>query len=455
MKRLNILFWFDVEDFINPESEEALIGLLDVLDERGVQGIFKIVGEKARTLQTHGRTDILERLKRHEIGYHTDWHSVHPVVTEELEPLGFREGADRFAERERGGFDDLKRVTGLPIRCYGQPGLSWAPQAHPALRRWNVPAYLDTHPQITMKGRPFWYGGLLHFTSLTGIMGLPLEEDGLERAKREFDRLCEAQQGEEVGFISLFYHPTEFVFEQFWDSVNFAKGRNPPRAMWKKPPFRPDGDMRKYLDRVGQFIDYTRKNAQTEYVTTGQLLEAERAEKRALTREEIRGLAGRVGADLGYWTEGRLSLSASELFWVMRQYMLGEEAAVPELVYGPEREAESGPARRMKIRDIKKALQAEMPTVCGFQQLPDVWTIAGGSRLNPVDMACTIASAIAQGLSDEDEIMPVPGTLAAARHSSKAGDWAKWWDIFPERLEVPNIVRHSALQTWTLKPALF
>src|SRR5690606_6858230 len=127
----------------------------------------------------------------------------------------------------------------MPVRCYGQPGLAWAPQAHPVLRRWNVPAYLDTHPQITMKGRPFWYGGLLHFTSLTGIMGLPLEEDGLERAKREFDRLCEAQQEEEAGFVSLFYHPTEFVFERFWDAVNFAKGSNPPRDKWKKPPFRP------------------------------------------------------------------------------------------------------------------------------------------------------------------------------------------------------------------------
>ena len=167
MADIKVLFWFDVEDYINPESEEALLGLLELLDKRGITGIFKLVGEKARVLARHGRSDILDRLERHEIGYHTDWHSVHPVVTEYLEPLGFREGAEAFERIEGGGFRDVQRITGRAAGCYGQPGLAWAPQPYAALNRWGVRAYLDSHDQIALEGRPFWYGGLLIGIALT------------------------------------------------------------------------------------------------------------------------------------------------------------------------------------------------------------------------------------------------------------------------------------------------
>ncbi len=450
--RIKVLFWFDVEDFINDESEEALLGLLDLLDERDIVGIFKIVGEKARAMARNGRDDLFARLKRHEIGYHTDWHSVHPVVTEYLEQLGFREGAEAFRQREGAGFDDLRRLTGQPIRCYGQPGQAWAPQPFPVLKQWGISAYLDGHDQVTMGGRPFWYGGLLNLASLEGIMSLPLEEDALPRAKAEFDRLCAQQRHHEIGLISIFYHPTEFVFSEFWDAVNFAKGNNPPREAWVKPAARPAGDMRKYLDRVGEFIDYTLTKPNVEYVSTAQLGSLERTANRALTREEVARLAARTGSELCYLTEGRINLSAAELFGVFRRQLLGQELQ-PELLYGPEREEPSDAVESVEVADMLDALRAPLPEVCGFQQLPDAF-IVGGKRIDPVTMTCTMAAIIASGLGAEDAIRPVNGTLTPVKHAGQDGKWAEWWCIFPEGLQVANILRMSKLQTWTIKPAL-
>ena len=65
MSEIKVIFWFDVEDYITPESEDALLGLIDLLDEKNIRGTFKLVGEKARQLKKHNRTDILSKLSKH------------------------------------------------------------------------------------------------------------------------------------------------------------------------------------------------------------------------------------------------------------------------------------------------------------------------------------------------------------------------------------------------------
>ena len=467
MGQIKVLFWFDVEDFINPESEEALVGILDLLESRGIVGIFKFVGEKMRKLEEHGRKDIIERLSRHEVGYHTDWHSIHPVVTEYMEPLGFREGADEFERREDGGRIDVGRISGQPVVCYGQPGQSWAPQTFPPLVKWNIRAYMDGLKQISLNDRPFWYGGMLNLTSLTGFMGMPLKEGALEPAKKRFDELCELQKDEEVGFISIVYHPTEFVFSEFWDAVNFSRGNNPPASEWVKPKFRPEGDMQRYLDMVGEFVDYTLSRENVSYVTTGHLLQTEKSEQRVLSSEEVIKFADQVQDQLGFSTCGTLNLSASELFWVFRQQLLGLEP-IPDLVYGPERDVSDelqnnaaadncspvADLQNLRVKDILDALRCEMPTVSGFKQLPDYFDVAG-CKISPVTITCTMAAIIRGGLAENDPIPLVQGKLTVEQYSSMTGEWSKWWVIFTENLEIPNVLELARLQTWTLKPALF
>src|SRR5439155_14751520 len=121
-----------------------------------------VVGEKARVLESRGRRDVIAALSKHAIGYHSNWHSVHPAPAEYLVRLGFLEGAQEFERREAQGVADLKRIFGTQPICYGQPGSSWGPQSNPALRRLGIPIYLDEGEQVGVDAQPFWYGGLLY-----------------------------------------------------------------------------------------------------------------------------------------------------------------------------------------------------------------------------------------------------------------------------------------------------
>src|SRR3954470_6660808 len=138
-----VVLWFDTEDYIEPASDDAALRIAKDLTAEGVKATFKVVGEKARVLESRGRRDVIAALSRHGIGYHSNYHSVHPTPAEYLVRLGYLEGAEEFERREGPGLADVKRIFGKQPVCYGQPGSSWGPQSNPALRKLGVPVYLD------------------------------------------------------------------------------------------------------------------------------------------------------------------------------------------------------------------------------------------------------------------------------------------------------------------------
>jgi hypothetical protein len=454
---IKVLLWFDVEDYITPEAQDAWAGILRVLREKRIPGIFKIVGEKARLTEEGRRNDILDGLSGHEIGYHSDLHSHHPVSTEYLEHLGFREGAAAFEERERGGFADVRRITGSPVACYGQAGYAWAPQTFAALRKWGVPVYLDDHDQIALNDRPFWYGGLVNFKRLGATFQLSLGEGGLERTLAEFERHCESLADEPVGFISIYCHECDFVCDGFWDAVNFANGRNTPRELWRPAPLKPAGEMEQWLQRFGEFIDRTHSPGRVDYITTQQALELECSRPGTATEDDVRRLASSVDRELGFRELDGKWYSASELHSLFVSLLLGRELT-PRLDYGPEQEAASektGDGDRLRVADIKTALaETAEPRVLGFGQLPDSYSVAG-RKVSVLDLTCTLARIIRLGLRDDETVPLVEGVLETKRYARDTELWGPRWCIFPDQFRAPNTVRMSALQTWTLKPASF
>lgn len=77
--KMYVLLWFDTEDLLLKSSDDAALRNAQFCTKEGVKANFKIVGEKVRVLEQRGRTDVIEALKKHEIGYHSEWHSVHPT----------------------------------------------------------------------------------------------------------------------------------------------------------------------------------------------------------------------------------------------------------------------------------------------------------------------------------------------------------------------------------------
>src|SRR5881275_2684401 len=115
--KVYVILWFDTEDYILPASDDAALRVADFLTREKVRATFKVVGEKARTLERRGRDDVIAALKKHEIGYHSNFHSVQPSPAMYLSTLGWDEGVAEFDRRERQGFDDVKRIFGTAPSC--------------------------------------------------------------------------------------------------------------------------------------------------------------------------------------------------------------------------------------------------------------------------------------------------------------------------------------------------
>src|SRR5579859_6641031 len=162
-----VVLWFDTEDYILPASDDAALKLADWLHKEGIHATFKVVGEKARTLEKRGRTDVIEALKKHEIGYHSNFHSTQPSPAMYLSALGWEDGVAEFKRREGPGLDDVKRIFDRKPTCYGQPGSSWGPQSFGAIHELDVPIYLDAGKHVGLDGRPHYYCNVFTMYQLT------------------------------------------------------------------------------------------------------------------------------------------------------------------------------------------------------------------------------------------------------------------------------------------------
>src|SRR5271166_2392795 len=71
--KVYVILWFDTEDYLLPADDDAALHLADFLTHEDIRATFKVVGEKARTLERRKRDDVIAALKRHEIGFHSNW----------------------------------------------------------------------------------------------------------------------------------------------------------------------------------------------------------------------------------------------------------------------------------------------------------------------------------------------------------------------------------------------
>jgi hypothetical protein len=301
---------------------------------------------------------------------------------------------------------------------------------------------------------PFWYGGVLNITKLYSTMRMELsadEEKALSEAKATFDRLCETNKSgeEKTKFISIFYHPCEFSGTKFWDGINFM-GKNTPAHDWEPAPLHPPGKMEKLVGRLGKFIDYTLKKDNVEYITAGQTLRYELRGSAKTSAEDIKAFAGgRKDDSANYAKLGGRWYSASEILSLMERYLSGRHLTA-ELLYGPEKHKKSQICGKLTVRDLAAAARKQYSRVFGYKQLPDLYDI-GATLINPPDMFCSLAAAIAQNKSGDDEIEVQNGTLAPAALVRDKTDWGGDW-IFPELLDASNLVDMAKLQTWTIRP---
>ena len=464
----SVLFWFDVEDYITPASDDALKGLLEIFESHGVQASWRLVAEKARVLEARGRTDIIRLLQRQDIGYHTDNHSIHPVLAEYLRDMGWEDGVQEVFRREASGYRDLTRICG-PSSSFGQAGASWAPQIYPVLQELDIPLFMDEAPHVGLDGEPFFYCRTLHINRMesrcTG-MRFRHGEQGLEEGKRRFDAiLADNDQG---GLVSIYYHPCEWATQAFWDGVNFGNGANPPRPEWEPAPLRTQEEMRGGLELFSRYLGHVKDSPGAEIITARQVLNLlpDDASDLHIDLGELAEITNFRDGAIGYRRLDGCSLSPSELFSMVAEGLMlclneeeqsghgGHLHTPTPTPYGPTRRLGSSldlgtplPSAAL-LEGAADALQF----IEVHERLPDcVWL--GSEHLSPADFLVTAGELLraAAGGSIPESIPLRAGTVELERH---IGDHPWGWVVFPAGFEAPGILELARLQTWTLKPAL-
>ncbi len=442
--RVYVILWFDTEDYILPASDDAAKRVAEMLTGLGVKGTFKVVGEKARTLERRGRKDVIAALKKHEIGFHAQWHSVQPTPAMYLSNLGWDEGVVEFERREGPGLEDVKRIFGVAPSCYGQPGSSWGPQSYGALHKWKM-VYLDAGDHVNLDGKPCSYCGVFNLYKLEHTMRAGLSSlKELEPAQEKFLNARKKLLEEGGGIVSIVYHPCEFVHKQFWDGANFVKGANPPREAWKLPTQKTAEESRTAYQVLENYVRFMQRFPEVRFITASQAarLYRDRAGEVEYDRGRLKTIATSVGEDVTFQKHGNLTLSASEVFLLLNGLVAeyGEAKKLPGKIQlqgtplGPTGQVTPLPGAvttdwsqfwRTSV-DVADFLRKQ-------KRIPSaVWL---GSRPVPPEAYLNALARVAVALLDGKEppgtIEIRPARLAAAKYVSPDNPNLWKWVIFP------------------------
>lgn len=459
--KVYVILWFDTEDYILPESDDAAKRLATFLTEQGIQATFKIVGEKARTLERRHRSDVIAALQRHVIGYHANTHSQHPTPAEYESLLDWQSGAAEFTRRERAGFDDVERIFKQRPCCYGQPGSSWAPQSFPALASWGVGLYLDEAEHVGLNGQPFYYGGLLNiFNTKEGQQLRPNDDwTNIEESKRKFRQFYEKMSSNGGGLISLYYHPCEFIHSQFWD-MNFAGGANPPREQWQIYPLRPAESRERAFRYFEELVHYMKSFSQVQFITGPQAVRiyADGARGREFSVREIDEIAGRVESEVSFQVHAAYTLSPAEIMTLVAERIAGRPSggvALPSTVYGP---SLPSPPMTETVEVPWWQFERSVQDLRGFiqrnHQIPNaVWL--GSKPVSPEAFLVAMTKIASKGAnSSPPQTVTVAGArLATEKYVAKDSVEIWSWPIFPPGFHSEHLMELARLQAWTLKPA--
>jgi len=466
---IHVLLWFDTEDYILPASDDAALKIADWLRNEGIPATFKIVGEKARTLEKRGRKDVIEALKKHEIGYHSNFHSVHPTPAMYLSALGWDEGVAEFDRREKSGFDDVKRIFGQTPSCYGQPGSSWGPQSYGALRKWGVPLYLDYGKHIGMDGKPMWYGGALNIYNHANTLRTNLEgEKELAKARDRFVEVHKQLLAEGGGLVSIYYHPCEFVHKQFWDGANFDKGANPPREKWKLPEAKSAEEIKIAYDTFFAYIRFIKRFAEVKFITgkdAGELYK-DKAIGREFGNTEIKAIAGLAAKGLNYHMGTDFALAPSEILKLLCDYEApsanpGPKQSTYSIVATPFGPSAEPRAMAAFVETDRGQLSRTALDVSQYMEkhgrVPStIWL--GSAPVTPESFLAALVEVVRFREFKEpdlpEKIALKPAKLLTEKYVAEENPKLWGWTIFPPGFSAPEMMKLAKRQAWTIKPAI-
>ena len=295
----------------------------------------------------------------------------------------------------------------------------------------------------------------------------------VEPAKQHIAQMAKRLAAEGGGLISIFYHPCEWVHQEFWDGVNFRRGANPPREQWKAPPQRPPEQTEAAFRRFAEYIDDIRSQPGVHFVTAGDLpliypdvVRSEGASEKDIGEIATRliaaakdGLDFQVIEDRAYSVADQFEL----LTTAVCQLIGAGKPAVPiklKGLLGPDNSPPQSdvnhlawPAFRDTTLDLLNYIETE-------HRVP-ARVFVGADAVAPGAYLVALAEAYdayrRNGKLPTEEGLALPGNpeLLPAQHVAQdTPGLFGGWIIHKEGFRAPKVLEVARLQAWTLKPAI-
>ena len=228
---------FDTEDFVTPESDDALLMLATELAQRGLRGNFALVGDKLRALLQRGRRDVIAALAAHEVDYHSNDHHFFPLQAPLLEGLPWEEGLAWVLEHEARGVELIAQTCGVRPVAYIKADSHWTPPTLCAYRRLGMTVYSSRH-FATADPQPYRYMNL-QCLPYAGMLDSFIARDG---APKQLADVALAEVHDKLvaaGAHPVVYgtHPCMWVCQTFYDLHNIKRrGQPPAKGKWRPAP---------------------------------------------------------------------------------------------------------------------------------------------------------------------------------------------------------------------------
>lgn len=235
----------DVEDPINPLADDAALDFGRLFSEAGVQGSFCVTGEKCRTLIARGRSDVIDALRPHALGLHTDTHSFHPTTMENLADCDYDHGIRRAMETESRGFEAFVRAFEHAPSFWGGAGNTWSCEIAVALRLLGISAYVYALSETPDNG-VHRYDGIIACPQHVSI-----GEDAWIHGDPVADALARIAELNLPWIGVIVGHPTRFRHRAFWDAA-FANGQTPSSPVQSEPCT--DSEYERGKSRLREFL---------------------------------------------------------------------------------------------------------------------------------------------------------------------------------------------------------
>ncbi len=469
LPKIYVYLWFDIEDYVTKESNDLPLTAFRILKKYNVPVTCKLVAEKVRFLQENGRSDVLAAIGEQDVGYHLDTHSRHPTIYEYLNDLDVRSGAKEFFTRESQGLELVKRVFSRTPSCFGHPGPAWAPHVYPALTEMHIPIYLDETPIMNMHDQPYWYCGVLNLNGANRnfiVIDYTFQNPkGVATLKRRFKRMHESLK-RNGGAVSILFHLHTAINKEFWDAVNFRRGKNRSKEEYKRPSAQPLKITNRAWEQFEELIRYISSFPDVEFITTTRAARMYNPPViTAVSREELREISKHCQKSCDYFESiGGHVLSPSQVFYAIVKALSGlaDGTVVPDKVefkepLGPMAAARTTGTKIMLFNDFIASAKVTLDFMDEENCLPTIVRVGDSAGLSPEDFLATASKLLGDVLAGK----PLPNRVALSRgaapnlrYVNPAGfRKACRWTVLPPKFKAPEILEQIKLQAWTLRPA--